>query len=364
MWWLVTFTCIIQSLHSLPMRAVEFLLKFLGALLSYLGRYSRSIADIAGAFPRTLHTRAQYLRDKICVPPIIRRVVCTECHTLYKFTDCFDQCRGHMLVKQCAECKKHATLLKEISTSTGNKRFYPHKIYPYCSLISVLQAFFRRPGFLDLCSSWQDTAYDSSAFADVYCGSVWKEFMHFEGCPFLSERNSIALMLNIDWFQPFKHRTYSVGVMYLVFMNLPRNIRFKRENVVLLGLIPGPSEPPLHINTYLKPLVVDLLPLWRGVSFMMADNSKATIRCALLCVACDLPAGRKVCGFLSHAANLGCSKCYCTFSTGVFGKNCYAGFDRTMWVLRSNERHRRDVAAIRTATTKTECKKKGEGVRL
>ena len=104
-------------------------------------------------------------------------------------------------------------------------------------------------------------------------------------------------MLNIDWFQPFKHRTYSVGVMYLVFMNLPRNIRFKWENVVLLGLIPRPSEPPLHINTYLNPLVVDRLALWRGVSFMMADNSKATIRCALLCVACDLPAGRKYAGF-------------------------------------------------------------------
>ena len=79
-------------------------------------------------------------------------------------------------------------------------------------------------------------------------------------------------MLNIDWFQPFKHRVYSVGVMYLVFMNLPRNIRFKRENIVLLGLIPGPSEPPLNINSYLTPLVVDLLALWRGVTFVMADN--------------------------------------------------------------------------------------------
>ena len=124
-WWLVAFTCIIQSLHSLPVRSVEFLLKFLGALLSYLGRYSRSISVIAGAFPRTLHTRAQYLQDKLFVPPIIRRVVCTQCHALYKFADCFDHCRGHMLVKQCIECKQHASLLKEVSTSTGNKRFIP-----------------------------------------------------------------------------------------------------------------------------------------------------------------------------------------------------------------------------------------------
>ena len=94
---------------------------------------------------------------------------------------------------------------------------------------------------------------------------------------------------------------------------------------------------------------------------MMAENSKATICCAMLCVACDLPAGRKVCGFLSHAANLGCSKCYCAFSTGVFGKTCYAGFGRTMWVLRSNERHRRDVAELELRPLKQNVKK---GVRL
>lgn len=78
--------------------------------------------------------------------------------------------------------------------------------------------------------------------------------MHFEGHSFLSEKNSLALMLSIDWFQPFKHRVYSVGVMYLVFMNLPRSIKFKRENVILLGLIPGPCEPPLNIITYLTPV--------------------------------------------------------------------------------------------------------------
>ena len=78
-------------------------------------------------------------------------------------------------------------------------------------------------------------------------GRLWKEFLLFNGLPFLAAKYSLAFMLNIDWFQPFKHRTYSVGVMYLSIMNLPRRIRFKRENIILLGLIPGPSEPPLTI---------------------------------------------------------------------------------------------------------------------
>ena len=34
------------------------------------------------------------------------------------------------------------------------------------------------------------------------------------GIPFFSQRHRIGLMMNIDcsWFQPFKHRTYAIGV--------------------------------------------------------------------------------------------------------------------------------------------------------
>ena len=38
-----------------------------------------------------------------------------------------------------------------------------------------------------------------------------------------------------------------------------------------------------------------------------------TVRCILLGVACDMPAGRKAAGFLSHSAHLGCTKCYKVF---------------------------------------------------
>ena len=83
------------------------------------------------------------------------------------------------------------------------------------------------------------------------------------------------------------------------------------------------------------------------------------IRCALLNIACDLPAGRKACGFLSFTANLGCSRCYYNFGTSIFlRKQNYSGFDRQAWHLRSNARHRRDVKTVLECTTKSEPKKK------
>ena len=96
-------------------------------------------------------------------------------------------------------------------------------------------------------------------------------------------------------------------------MNLPRAIRFKRENIIIVGLLPGPKEPSKAINTYLTPLVSELLLLWEGVSLRTYNADGQYFRCALLCVGCDQPARRKTCGFLSYTANLGCTRCYCNF---------------------------------------------------
>ena len=58
----------------------------------------------------------------------------------------------------------------------------------------------------------------------------------------------------MDFFQPYKHLTYSVGVIYGV-LNLRRSIRYKCENVILIGVIPGPEEPKHDINSFLEPMV-------------------------------------------------------------------------------------------------------------
>ena len=110
-------------------------------------------------------------------------------------------------------------------------------------------------------------------------------------------------MLNVDWMQPFDHTPYSVGVLYLVLMNLPRNEYFKRQNIFLLGVIPGPNEPRNNINSFLTPLVDELMELWEeGVNLRHSGSLviHERFRAALLCVACDMPTSKKVCGFTAH----------------------------------------------------------------
>ena len=51
--------------------------------------------------------------------------------------------------------------------------------------------------------------------------------MCINGKPFLDEPYSFAFSINVDWFQPFKHTTDSVGAIYLSILNIPRTECYK-----------------------------------------------------------------------------------------------------------------------------------------
>ena len=64
-------------------------------------------------------------------------------------------------------------------------------------------------------------------YTDIYDGAVWKDFLSFDGKPFLAAPYNLSLKLNVDWIQPFDHTQYSMGLIYLAIENLPRSERFK-----------------------------------------------------------------------------------------------------------------------------------------
>ena len=112
-----------------------------------------------------------------------------------------------------------------------------------------------------------------------------RNFKWRDGSHFFSLERRYGLMLNVDWFQPFKRRSdYSVGVIYFVVMNLPRSQRFKFENVIIGGIIPSlESEPKL--NTFLEPCVDELNGLWKGILLFYQPFSCSTKNscCSTLC---------------------------------------------------------------------------------
>jgi len=148
-----------------------------------------------------------------------------------------------------------------------------------------------------------------------------------------------------------------------VIQNLPRSIRYKRENVILVGLIPGPKEPKFTVNSFLQPLVQELKELWSGVTLPCPSSplKYVYIRAALTCCACDVPTTRKLCGFVGHNTSLGCSKCKKVFpssrhSSGRGALLDFLGYDEENWSNRNIEEHHQQAYLHLNAQTKDQQK--------
>ena len=122
--------------------------------------------------------------------------------------------------------------------------------------------------------------------------------------------------------------------------------------MILCGIIPGPSEPKHTINSYFYPLLQELLKLWEGITFF-SSQGEALLRAALVCVSCDLPATRKVCGFAGHSATFGCSKCLKQFPS-LGNKLDYSGFNKSSWKTESISEHSIQSRLYLDANTKAQ----------
>ena len=106
-------------------------------------------------------------------------------------------------------------------------------------------------------------------------------------------------------------------------------------------------------------MVDDLLEFWSGVLIPCNKHPLKSlfIRAAVICCASDIPATRKLCGFVGHSASLGCSKCLKKFpSITVAGtkRRDYSGYDKQIWPVRDLKVHLEKSEEYKKAKTQSE----------
>ena len=52
---------------------------------------------------------------------------------------------------------------------------------------------------------------------------------------YVASSYNLGLMMNVDWFKPFKRSEYKVAGIMLTVLNLPREERFKKKWTILAG---------------------------------------------------------------------------------------------------------------------------------
>jgi hypothetical protein len=304
-----------RSSYNIPNTAIDDLIKFIKIVL----KECKSIDH--ESFPTSLYMLRKSLG---LIDRFTQFAACQKCYKLYNkeavmsenssiITKCSHVEFPNSTTKRSKQCQ--TPLGKKISLNNSIS-IVPELVYPVSSIQQQLSSMFKRPGFEELLRHWTNRSVIDNVLSDIYDGQIWQNFKESsqQGSnnffrPEMADSH-LGLMLNLDWFQPYDGVSHSTGVIYATICNLPRDIRFKRENILILGILPGPNEASLHrINHYLSPIITELESLWEGATLSCTNecpNGK-DIRAALIIASCDIPAARKLCGHISALSS--CHRC-------------------------------------------------------
>lgn len=140
---------------------------------------------------------------------------------------------------------------------------------------------------------------------DIHDGQVYKSIEK----KIQSGTIPLCFTLNTDGVQIFDDGGFSLWPLQLLQMYLPPNLRYRTENILLLGLYYGPND--IDFLSYFKPLVQEMLDYKDG--FKMCVNNKVyTFLPLITYAAVDIPAkcklqktsfvtGKNACSFCHHA---------------------------------------------------------------
>lgn len=216
--WLVAFLLRFQVAFNFSERATECIIRFLAAFFTVMSKIHPAQSDVLRAFPTSLYKAKLALSLKH--HPSRTYVVCGKCHKLYEMKDCIDS-HGHTRKSHhCSfvEFRQHPQrsmrqpcgeiLLKSVEGASKKLYFYPFLTYCYLGMEQSLQFLL---GFYESCQPWR-TRCNMSIIRDVYDSKIWTDFQKYENEPFLQVDGMLALMMNMDFFQPYRHITYSIGL--------------------------------------------------------------------------------------------------------------------------------------------------------
>lgn len=308
-------------------------------------------------FPRDIRTVIKEFRLDAAETIL---AICPKCHTAYHPTNK----RPAYTYQKVCNSRRYGSLCKELllRPKQGSQVGVPIKPYVVFSFKDWVAGLLSRPGYEEMMDKAWDrmTPSPSESLDDIFQGANIRQFKGPDGeAHFMfaggesSDAGRYLFSLSLDFFNPLRNiaggKTVSVGVISLACLNLPIGLRFKPENMFLLGIIPGPKEPSLDaINPYLRPLVNELLELWTGVRFTRTSRYPLgrLIFCAVVCVVCDIPAARKIAGFASHRHDYFCPFCWCDKT-----QYTYNNIEVETWVERTSEEWRAWAEQFREATT-------------
>ncbi|QRW24981.1 Retrotransposon-derived protein PEG10 [Rhizoctonia solani] len=196
-------------------------------------------------------------------------------------------------------------------------RRVPRQTFHYLPLIPRLINLFRSPPMAELLQYRSRRRPKPNTLSDIFDGRYYlqllQEFVYLGGTRlghrFFSSNTNMALGLSTDGVGPFKTRKQQCWPLIIINYNLPPSIRTRLENILCLGVIPGPRTPK-ELDTFLEPFIDELEELARGVpAFNAANRHPFVLRAYLIAAFGDMPAVAKMMEMKGPNGKLPCQAC-------------------------------------------------------
>lgn len=216
-------------------------------------------------------------------------------------------------------------LWKHVKLSNGQKVSIPCRTYAHQDLYSWIGRLVCQPGIEDLLDNPLQPPLASDVLStecsdDIWRSPVFSRLKDSLGRPFLQPMNGegrLVFSLSIDSFNPHHNKTAKQTVsstgIWMVLLNLPPHLRYRREYMYLAGVIPGPEKPSKEdLYPYLDLLVSQLRHLYtQGVRFSTTHRERLgrLFIAMLVPLICDMLAARQTIGLGSATSHHFCTFC-------------------------------------------------------
>ncbi len=255
---------------------------------------------------------------------------------------------------QSQPCGTNLTSVKVIKGKSVRSPLRPFPVQCFDTFVGGLLS---RPGIEDALEEMA-APRSKDVLVDIVDGDIVRSIEDITGQPFInpdSGEHRLVWAVSVDWFNPYLNKiagkTASIGLIVLSCLSLPPGLRYKPENIYLMGIIPGPREPSTsQTNHYLRPLVDKFVEsyssgTWYTRTYKYPRGRRS--RSALAVEVCDLPAARKVSGHTSHSAETFCMLCH-------LSKGDINNLETGSWKVKTNEEFREAGSRWKNASTKKE----------
>lgn len=152
----------------------------------------------------------------------------------------------------------------------------------------------------------QDKEATSPIVADVWDAHYIKS-LRSEG--YFRSYRDLALGLSHDGIQLFKIGDFEVTPILITVFNFRREHRYDSKHQIVVGIIPGPSQPK-DLNSFMVPVVDELKLLETGIlAWDAARKEEFILKANLVMLQADSPAMNKVINFVGFQGYAFCSHC-------------------------------------------------------